>query len=101
MNAVIETAAIAPAHYPPRRAVTAWLFFDWAAQPFFTLITTFVFAPFLSATFLPSPSGRGDLLRSRDVFLPGDAERDVLGAGMPAGSTSCGSHRLQDGQKAG
>jgi UMF1 family MFS transporter len=35
--------------YPPRRAVTAWLFFDWAAQPFFTLITTFVFAPFFAS----------------------------------------------------
>ncbi len=32
--------------YPPRRAVVSWLFFDWAAQPFFTLITTFVFAPY-------------------------------------------------------
>ena len=45
--------AIAPAApsagYPPRRAVTAWLFFDWAAQPFFTLITTFVFAPFFAS----------------------------------------------------
>jgi len=38
-----------PISYPPRRAVTAWLFFDWAAQPFFTLITTFVFAPFFAS----------------------------------------------------
>ncbi|MCO5090086.1 MFS transporter [Bosea sp. (in: a-proteobacteria)] len=38
-----------PAVWPPRRAVTAWLFFDWAAQPFFTLITTFVFAPFFAS----------------------------------------------------
>ena len=36
----------ARAQYPPRRAVVSWLFFDWAAQPFFTLITTFVFAPY-------------------------------------------------------
>ena len=36
----------ARALYPPRRAVVSWLFFDWAAQPFFTLITTFVFAPY-------------------------------------------------------
>lgn len=56
MNAVIETAAIAPAHYPPRRAVTAWLFFDWAAQPFFTLITTFVFAPFFAAALAADPA---------------------------------------------
>jgi UMF1 family MFS transporter len=31
--------------YPRRAAVISWIFFDWAAQPYFTLITTFVFAP--------------------------------------------------------
>jgi MFS transporter, UMF1 family len=36
--------------YPPQRAVTAWVFFDWAAQPFFTLVTTFVFAPFFASS---------------------------------------------------
>lgn len=56
MNAVMEPAAIAPVHYPPRRAVTAWLFFDWAAQPFFTLITTFVFAPFFAAALASDPA---------------------------------------------
>src|SRR5665647_2861506 len=32
--------------YPPRSAVISWIFFDWAAQPYFTLIATFVFAPY-------------------------------------------------------
>src|SRR5262245_1446390 len=32
--------------YPSRAAVIGWLFFDWAAQPYFTLIVTFVFAPY-------------------------------------------------------
>ena len=45
-----------PTVYPPRRAVTAWLFFDWAAQPFFTLITTFVFAPFFAAALASDPA---------------------------------------------
>ena len=31
--------------YPGRAAVISWIFCDWAAQPDFTLITTFVFAP--------------------------------------------------------
>src|SRR3981189_2214169 len=31
--------------YPGRAAVISWIFFDWAAQPYFTLITTFVCAP--------------------------------------------------------
>jgi hypothetical protein len=32
--------------YPPRATVISWIFFDWAAQPYFTLITTFAFAPY-------------------------------------------------------
>ncbi len=31
-----------------RAARLAWMFFDWAAQPFFTLVTTFVFAPYFA-----------------------------------------------------
>jgi UMF1 family MFS transporter len=42
--------------YPPRRAVNAWIFFDWSTQPFFTLITTFVFAPFFAAALASDPA---------------------------------------------
>lgn len=45
-----------PATYPPRRSVVAWIFFDWAAQPFFTLVTTFVFAPFFAAALARDPA---------------------------------------------
>lgn len=45
-----------PKTYPPRRAVTAWIFFDWSTQPFFTLITTFVFAPFFAAALASDPA---------------------------------------------
>src|SRR5260370_40310100 len=40
-------------NYPPRSAVTSWIFFDWAAQPYFTLITTFVFAPYFATHVAP------------------------------------------------
>jgi UMF1 family MFS transporter len=42
-----------PAAYPPRAAVISWIFFDWAAQPYFTLITTFVFAPYFATHVAP------------------------------------------------
>src|SRR3954451_4833344 len=42
--------------YPPRSAVTAWIFFDWAAQPYFTLITTFVFAPYFATHVAADPA---------------------------------------------
>src|ERR1700686_886785 len=47
--------------YPPRSAVISWIFFDWAAQPYFTLITTFVFAPYF-ATHVASEPASGQAL---------------------------------------
>ena len=43
----LSSAAVA---HPPARAsaVGAWILFDWAAQPFFTLVTTFVFGPYVA-----------------------------------------------------
>src|SRR3954469_12141662 len=42
--------------YPPRSAVISWIFFDWAAQPYFTLITTFVFSPYFATHVASSPA---------------------------------------------
>lgn len=42
-------------HPTDRRAVLSWALFDWAAQPFFTLITTFVFAPYFASRLAPTP----------------------------------------------
>ncbi|MGE3877227.1 MAG: MFS transporter, partial [Parvibaculaceae bacterium] len=39
-----------------RRARFGWILFDWAAQPFFTLITTFVFAPYFASAIAPDPT---------------------------------------------
>jgi UMF1 family MFS transporter len=47
--------------YPPRSAVLGWMLFDWAAQPYFTLITTFVFAPYF-ATHVASDPASGQSL---------------------------------------
>jgi UMF1 family MFS transporter len=44
------------AAYPRRAAVISWIFFDWAAQPYFTLITTFVFAPYFANFVAPNPA---------------------------------------------
>lgn len=30
-----------------RRGVWGWMLFDWAAQPFFTVVTTFIFGPYV------------------------------------------------------
>jgi UMF1 family MFS transporter len=38
-----------------RPAILGWLLFDWACQPFFTLVTTFVFAPYFASALAPDP----------------------------------------------
>src|SRR5712672_4181985 len=47
--------------YPRCAAVVSWIFFDWAAQPYFTLITTFVFAPYFT-THVASDAASGQAL---------------------------------------
>lgn len=59
-----------PATYPPRRSVVAWIFFDWSAQPFFTLVTTFVFAPFFASA-LASDAAEGQALWGYATGLAG------------------------------
>jgi len=34
------------------RALSGWVLYDWAAQPFYTLITTFLFAPYFASGFI-------------------------------------------------
>lgn len=45
-----------PQTYPPRAAVISWIMFDWAAQPYFTLITTFIFAPYFATHVAADPA---------------------------------------------
>lgn len=70
-----------------RRAIAGWLLFDWAAQPFFTLVTTFVFAPYFAARVAPDPAA-GQAAWAFAVSLSGLAIAflsPVLGAVADAG----------------
>ncbi len=55
MQDMRETAAIVrePA---PTRALVSWVLFDWAAQPFYTLILTFLFAPYFASVVVGDPA---------------------------------------------
>jgi MFS transporter, UMF1 family len=61
MTASDSRMAGMPPTYPPRAAVFGWMLFAWAAEPYFTLITTFVFAPYF-ATHLASDPASGQSL---------------------------------------
>ena len=83
MTVIASEAAGAgmPRQYPRRAAVISWIFFDWAAQPYFTLITTFVFAPYFASFVAPDPAQRAGAVgichRGRRL----DDRADVAGAG--------------------
>ncbi|PRD44062.1 MFS transporter [Phyllobacterium phragmitis] len=40
----------------PRRGIWGWMLFDWAAQPFFTVVTTFIFGPYFISRMAADPA---------------------------------------------
>ena len=54
--AAAPTGATDQIVYPKRPAVVGWMLFDWAAQPYFSLITTFVFAPYFATRVASDPA---------------------------------------------
>lgn len=41
-----------------RRGVWGWMLFDWAAQPLFTVVTTFIFGPYFVSRMVVDPAER-------------------------------------------
>ncbi|MBO6640116.1 MAG: MFS transporter [Roseitalea sp.] len=59
MSAVTDDRTPAPA--ASRRGIWSWMLFDWAAQPFHTLVITFVFAPYFAGQVAANPvDGQSD-----------------------------------------
>lgn len=46
----------AQAERAPRRGIWGWMLFDWAAQPFFTVVTTFIFGPYVVSRMASDPA---------------------------------------------
>ena len=62
-----------------RRRTFGWMMFDWASQPFYTLLLTFVFGPYFAATAadafaargLPDPAARAQTMWSLGQSVTG------------------------------
>ncbi len=70
-----------------RRALLGWILFDWATQPFYTLVVTFLFAPYFVNVFMNDPA-RGSSLWAYATGigeLIAAAIAPVLGAIVDAG----------------
>ena len=45
----------AETHPVSKKGIWGWMFFDWAAQPFFTVMTTFIFGPYVVSRMVSDP----------------------------------------------
>jgi UMF1 family MFS transporter len=54
-SAAATGSGSAPAQSAPRSALVSWVLFDWAAQPFYALIQTFLFAPYFATAVVDNP----------------------------------------------
>lgn len=50
------------------RGVWGWMFFDWAAQPFFTVVTTFIFGPYFVSSMVLGPDGNPDPVAGQSAW---------------------------------
>ncbi len=51
----MTNAAVAREPDTSKKGVWGWMFFDWAAQPFFTVMTTFIFGPYVVSRMVSDP----------------------------------------------
>jgi UMF1 family MFS transporter len=51
----VVAVAEAPEIKASKRAIFGWMMFDWAAQPFFTVVISFVFGPYFSSRMTADP----------------------------------------------
>ncbi|PBC10689.1 MFS transporter [Mesorhizobium sp. WSM3859] len=49
-------AAVETVQRASGRGIWGWMFFDWAAQPFFTVVTTFIFGPYFVSRMASDPN---------------------------------------------
>src|SRR5690606_8864010 len=56
-NIASESSSAIPEPSPPikGKGVFSWMLFDWAAQPFFTVIITFIFGPYFVSRLAENP----------------------------------------------
>ena len=51
----MASSSLATGDTVTKRGIWGWMLFDWAAQPFFTVVTTFIFGPYFVARLTEDP----------------------------------------------
>jgi MFS transporter, UMF1 family len=84
--------------YPPARARLAWCLFDWAAQPVFTLVTTFIFAPYFITLYNAGHASTGEGISEAATALWGFA-MGAAGLVIAIGSPILGAIADESGRR--
>ena len=69
---MIDPAATGSVERAPMRALVSWTLYDFAAQPYYTLILTFLFAPYFASHVV------GDIALGQTIWGYGAAAASVL-----------------------
>src|SRR3954464_134146 len=56
-GAQVAEIAVGTERNAGKLAIFGWMLFDWAAQPFFTVVITFIFGPYFVARLTTDPVG--------------------------------------------
>jgi UMF1 family MFS transporter len=51
-----------------RKGIFGWMMFDWAAQPFFTVVTTFIFGPYFISRMILDANGNPDPVAGQQAW---------------------------------
>jgi UMF1 family MFS transporter len=71
-GAAANTSDAVPERLAGKSALAGWVLFEWAAQPFYTLIVTFLFGPYFVNQFVADP------VRGQSLWAYGAAAAGVL-----------------------
>jgi UMF1 family MFS transporter len=77
-----------PSERTGKRALLAWALFDWATQPFYTLVVTFLFAPYFVNGFMADPAQGSSLW----AYATGIAELIAAGLAPVLGAIADAGH---------
>ncbi len=53
---MVDVMGLPPVAVVRRRGIFGWMMFDWAAQPFFTVVLTFIFGPYFVSQLSADPN---------------------------------------------
>lgn len=71
-HTITDPTATAPVEQAPMRALVSWTLYDFAAQPYYTLVLTFLFAPYFASHVV------GDIAQGQTIWGYGAAAASVL-----------------------